>query len=61
MPTYDYKCSENPEHTYQEVKSINDPEWATTCAADGCGGKLIRVFGAPPIMFKGSGFSSNRG
>lgn len=61
MPTYEYKCSIDPEHKYQEVRSINDPERATTCAADGCDGKLIRVFGTPPIMFKGSGFSSSRG
>jgi predicted nucleic acid-binding Zn ribbon protein len=61
MPTYEFKCSENPEHKYQEIRGINDPQVATTCAEEGCEGRLIRVFGTPPITFKGTGFSAKRG
>jgi predicted nucleic acid-binding Zn ribbon protein len=59
--TYEYKCSIDSEHKYVEVRSINAEVSRTTCAAKGCGGKLIRVFSAPPITFKGSGFSSTKG
>lgn len=59
--TYEYTCSVNPEHKYVEVRSINAEVSRTTCAADDCDGKLVRVFSAPPITFKGSGFSSNKG
>jgi len=61
MPTYEYKCSENPEHKYEEVRNINDSATRTICNVDGCEGKLMRVFSAPPIQFKGSGFSSKSG
>lgn len=61
MPSYEYKCENDSQHFYIEVRSINDPQEKTTCAAEGCGGKLIRVFGAPPIIFNGTGFSAKRG
>jgi hypothetical protein len=61
VPTYEYKCEENAEHKYEEVRDINDSQKKTICAVDECGGKLARVFNAPPITFKGSGFSSTRG
>ena len=58
--TYEYVCAEcgTP---YNETRGINEEQKQQTCAADGCEGKLKRVFSAPPIQFKGSGFSSNRG
>lgn len=64
MPTYQYKCENHPEdeaHKYQEVRNMTDPEpEAPICKVEGCGGKLIRVFNAPPIQFKGMGFSTNQ-
>jgi predicted nucleic acid-binding Zn ribbon protein len=39
---------------------MNEEEKKLTCAADGCGGNLSRVFNAPPIQFKGTGFNSSR-
>ena len=59
MPTYEYVCENG--HPYTEVRGINDEDSVTTCAEDGCGSKLKRVFSAPPITFKGGGFSSSRG
>jgi putative FmdB family regulatory protein len=56
MPTYDYKCDTNPEHKLTEIRGITETSTKTTCAEDGCDGKLLRVFSAPPITFKGSGF-----
>jgi putative FmdB family regulatory protein len=61
MPTYEYKCSENPDHRFKEIRSITADASRTTCAEKGCQGKLITVFGTPPIVFKGSGFHSKRG
>lgn len=60
MPTYQYICPEC-ESEHLEERSITEKEKELTCAADGCGGILNRVFTAPPIQFKGSGFSSSRG
>lgn len=61
MPTYEYKCEKDPEHKYVEIRGINEEQKQTTCAADSCGGRLLRVFGAPPIVFKGTGFSAKKG
>jgi putative FmdB family regulatory protein len=61
MPTYEYVCDKNKEHKYTEVRSIHADQQQTTCAANGCDGKLNQIVSAPPIIFKGSGFSSNRG
>lgn len=61
MPTYEYKCSEKPEHTFSEKRGMNEEATRSTCAEEGCSGRLVRVFGTPPITFKGTGFSSQRG
>lgn len=61
MPTYEYKCSKNADHTYVEVRGMTEDATRTTCAVEGCQGKLIRVFGAPPITFKGTGFHAKHG
>ena len=59
MPTYTYKCSDNPEHVYQEVRSITAPEPENLiCTEDGCEGRMIKTFGAPAINFKGGGWST---
>jgi putative FmdB family regulatory protein len=60
MPTYEYVC-EKCDASYEETRGMNEPQKETTCAADGCSGNLKRIFTAPPIQFKGTGFSSNRG
>jgi putative FmdB family regulatory protein len=60
MPTYEYVC-EKCNGAYEETRGMNEEQKETTCAADGCGGNLKRIFAAPPIQFKGTGFSSNRG
>jgi putative FmdB family regulatory protein len=61
MPTYDYACDKNKEHKHTEVRSIHADQQQVTCAVEGCGGKLNQIVSAPPIIFKGSGFSSSRG
>lgn len=60
MPTYEFKCDLNPEHRYVEVRGITEPSTRSTCAEEGCEGKLLRVFSAPPINFKGTGFSTGK-
>jgi predicted nucleic acid-binding Zn ribbon protein len=59
--TYEYKCSENPEHKNVVHRSITaeEPE-EQICIVEGCTGKLSRVFHAPKINLKGGGFSSNK-
>ena len=65
MPTYEYTCRDCG-HTFEIVQSMLD-ESLTMCPE--CGGSLRKVFAAPAISFKGSGFyatdhgkkSSNQG
>jgi putative FmdB family regulatory protein len=52
MPTYEYVCR-NCGHGFEIVQSMRD-EPLTIC--DVCGGELRKVFAAPAISFKGSGF-----
>jgi putative FmdB family regulatory protein len=52
MPTYEYTCRACG-HTFDIVQPMSD-EPLTTCPE--CGGALRKVFGAPAISFKGSGF-----
>lgn len=59
MPTYEYVCQNG--HEYTEIRGMSENQKQTTCAKPDCGTKLMRKFSAPPITFKGSGFSSNRG
>ncbi len=55
MPTYEYEC-----HTchrrLEAVQKFTDPA-LTVC--EHCGGELRKVFSAPGIAFKGSGFYKN--
>lgn len=57
MPTYEYKCQDN-QHPFTEIRGINDKQQQETCPE--CGSSLMRVFSAPPIQFKGSGYASSR-
>ena len=52
MPTYDYRCKACGQEL-EVFQSFTD-EPLTTCEA--CGGELRKLFGAPGIAFKGSGF-----
>ena len=55
MPTYEYRCRACA-HGFDIVQSFKD-ETLTICPA--CGGELRKVFAAPAISFKGSGFYAN--
>ena len=55
MPTYDYRCKACGEELEVFQSFTDDP--LTTCEA--CGGELRKLFGAPGIAFKGSGFYKN--
>ena len=52
MPTYEYTCRDCG-HTFEIVQSML-VEALTMCPE--CGGSLRKVFAAPAISFKGSGF-----
>jgi len=52
MPKYEYACKSCGEHI-EVVQSFSDAQ-LTECPT--CGGVLRKVFGAPGISFKGSGF-----
>jgi putative FmdB family regulatory protein len=55
LPTYQYVCKKG--HPYEEIRSMTEDQRRKTCVNKGCGTKLSRVFSAPPITFKGAGFS----
>ena len=59
MPKYEYACKSCGEHL-EVVQSFTDAP-LTECPS--CGGPLRKVFSAPAITFKGSGFyrTDNRG
>ena len=52
MPTYDYRCKACGQEL-EVFQSFTDAP-LTTCEV--CGGELRKLFGAPGIAFKGSGF-----
>jgi putative FmdB family regulatory protein len=52
MPTYAYKCRDCG-HTFDIVQKMTE-DTLTICPR--CGGRLRKVFAAPAIAFKGSGF-----
>ncbi len=54
MPIYVYKCRKcGQEFELKQKFGANPPEY---CPADGCDGKVVRVFTPPAIIFKGPGF-----
>jgi putative FmdB family regulatory protein len=61
MPTYEYKCSENPEHRFTENREMSKEASRSICVKPDCSGRLIRIFAAPSITFNGTGFNSSRG
>jgi putative FmdB family regulatory protein len=52
MPTYEYTCRDCG-HTFDIVQKMSE-DTLTICPR--CGGRLRKVFAAPAIAFKGSGF-----
>ncbi len=54
MPTYDYQCEKCG--TVFEISHGFDEKPRKTCLAEGCDGRLRRVFSPPAIIFKGSGW-----
>jgi putative FmdB family regulatory protein len=52
LPTYEYACTAGG-HRLEVVQKFTD-DALTECPE--CGGKLRKVFGAPGIVLKGSGF-----
>jgi putative FmdB family regulatory protein len=51
MPIYEYKCKKG--HVFDVMQSINDDP-VSKCEV--CGSPVERVFHAPSVHFKGSGF-----
>lgn len=57
MATYEYECP-GGERVIIE-RSIHEAESNYMCSV--CGGKMIRVYTAPPVKFNGTGFYSTGG
>ena len=57
MPTYDYKC-DTCEEVFEVFQSFNDDP-LTGCPEEICEGLVKKIFSAPGISFKGSGFYKN--
>jgi putative FmdB family regulatory protein len=53
MPLYDFKCE-----CCNEVIEIDEPD-SPPCGT--CGNTMIRIWSAPAVHFKGSGFYSTGG
>jgi putative FmdB family regulatory protein len=51
MPTYEYRCTKG--HTFEVFQSMSEDP-VTKCEV--CGKPVERVFHAPAVHFKGSGF-----
>jgi putative FmdB family regulatory protein len=58
MPKYEYACIECNQKQ-EIIRGFNDPETVPPCPT--CGYIMIRVYNAPGIQFKGSGFYSTGG
>lgn len=58
MPTYEYKCN-GCEHLFEINRSYNERETHITCPL--CGLDSTRVYSAPGVQFKGTGFYSTGG
>lgn len=58
MATYEYECPGDGEILII-TRPMTEPEVDYACGT--CGGKLQRVWTAPPVKFNGSGFYSTGG
>ncbi len=52
MPLYEYQCTKCGERS-EIIQKFSDPPYST-CTT--CGGEVKKLFSAPAIQFKGSGF-----
>lgn len=52
MPLYEYKCTKCGH--VAEIRHGFNENYEEPCSA--CGGRMVRVFSAAPVLFKGSGF-----
>ncbi|MEG3586965.1 MAG: FmdB family zinc ribbon protein [Actinomycetota bacterium] len=57
MPTYDYRC-DTCENTFEIFQSFSEDP-LTSCPSEQCSGSVKKIFSAPGISFKGSGFYKN--
>jgi len=57
VPTYDYRC-ETCENTFEIFQSFSEDP-LTSCPSEHCEGSVKKIFSAPGISFKGSGFYKN--
>jgi putative FmdB family regulatory protein len=57
MPTYQYKC-ETCKQTVSQVVAVSEERKTPECLD--CKKEMIRVFSAPSLTFKGSGWGSDR-
>jgi putative FmdB family regulatory protein len=53
MPTYEYGCM-TCDISQEVSRGFNDPENIPSCLV--CGYAMARVYNAPGVQFKGSGF-----
>ncbi len=58
MPTYEYKCNKC-EHMFETMRSYQERETEIKCPK--CGMESTRVYSAPAVRFKGTGFYSTGG
>jgi len=58
MPTYEYKCN-GCEHLFETIRSYRERETEINCPQ--CGMTSTRVYSAPAVQFKGTGFYSTGG
>lgn len=58
MPTYEYKCN-GCEHVFEIMRSYRERETEITCPK--CTMNSTRVYSAPAVQFKGTGFYSTGG
>ena len=57
MPTYDYRC-DACENVFEVFQSFSEDP-LSKCPEENCGGAVKKIFSAPGISFKGSGFYKN--
>jgi len=55
MPVYEYKCEKCGER-FEREQEVG--QTVKTCPRSRCRGKVMRVFSAPAIVFKGKGWHS---
>ena len=57
MPTYDYRC-DACENVFEVFQSFSEDP-LSKCPEGNCAGEVKKIFSAPGISFKGSGFYKN--